>query len=111
MSINLEVQRELLAGSDEKGGMSSSRKRMLSDSLMSMFIMVARIALNHKLGRIFWHSMGICKSEAPCFRRKLSMCRDTLVTSESRECSGGACEIAVSELLSDVEGWIIIASI
>jgi hypothetical protein len=54
--------------------MSSSRKRMLSDSLMSIFIMVALIALNHRLGRIFWHSVGICKSEAPCFRR----CRATL---------------------------------
>ena len=87
--------------------MSSSRKRMLSDSLMSIFIMVALIALNHRLGRIFWHSVGIRKSEAPCFRR----CRATLVTSESRECSGSECEIAALELLSDMEGWIIIASI
>ena len=93
------------------GGMSSSRNRMLSDSLMSIFIMVALIALNHKLGVIFWHSVGICKSEVPCFRRKLSTCRATLVTSESRECSGSDCEIASSELLSDVVGWIIIASI
>ena len=78
------------------GGMSSSRKMMLSDSLMSIFIMVALIALNHKLGRIFWHSVGICKSEAPCFRRKLLTCRATLVISESRKCSGSECEIAAS---------------
>jgi hypothetical protein len=52
--------------------MSSSRKRMLSGSLMSIFIMNALIALNHKLGVLFWHSVGICRSEAPCFRRKLS---------------------------------------
>ncbi len=84
---------------------------MLSDSLMSIFIMVALIALNHKLGVIFWHSVAICKSEAPCFRRKLSTCPATLVTSESREFSGSECEIAASELLSDVEDWIIIASI
>ena len=84
---------------------------MLLDSLMSIFIMVALIALNHKLGRIFWHSVGICKSEAPCLRRKLSTCRATLVTSESSEFSGSEREIAASELLSDVEDWIIIASI
>jgi hypothetical protein len=40
---------EWVSGSAEIGGMSSSRKRMLSGSLMSIFIMVALIALNHKL--------------------------------------------------------------
>jgi hypothetical protein len=33
-----------------EGSGVSSRKRMLSGSLMSIFIMVALIALNHKLG-------------------------------------------------------------
>ncbi len=109
MSKDPEVQSELL--DLLRRGVCRLLGKGCCRILMSIFIMVALIALNHKLGRIFWHSVGICKSEAPCFRRKLSTCRDTLVTSESRECSGGACEVAASELLSDVEGWIIIASI
>ncbi len=59
------------------GGMSSSWNRMrFAGALLSIFVMVARTALNHKLAVMFWHYSGICKSEAPCCLRKASMCRN-----------------------------------